>query len=77
MKIIGNSSVAMPDFSGRDIINSLKRDNLLEKRKIIILTASALNEEDMEDFVRNGIRAVLKKPISLDELTSVMQQFGH
>ena len=36
--------LAMPEFSGMDIINSLKEDNLLEKKKIVVLTASTLNE---------------------------------
>ena len=67
--------LAMPEFSGMDIIKSLKGDNLLEKKKVIVLTASTLNEDDIESLVRDGIRAVLKKPISIDELTTVMQQF--
>ena len=32
--------LAMPEFSGVDIIKSLKSDNLLENRKIVVLTAS-------------------------------------
>ena len=66
----------MPDFSGMDVIKSLKKDNLLEKKKIIVLTASTLNEEDTDALVRDGIKAVLKKPISLDELSSTLKQFG-
>jgi two-component system OmpR family response regulator len=69
--------LAMPEFSGVDIINSLGKDNLLEKNRIIVLTASSLNDEDTDNLVRDGIRAVLKKPISVDELTKAMQQFRH
>jgi two-component system, OmpR family, response regulator len=69
--------LAMPSFSGIDIINSLKSDDLIAKKNIIVLTASALNDEDIEGLTRNGIRAVLKKPISIDELTSTIQQFHH
>jgi CheY-like chemotaxis protein len=67
--------LAMPEFSGMDIINSLKAENLLEKKNIIILTASALHEEETEALVRDGIRSVLKKPISIEDLTSALQQF--
>ncbi len=63
-------------FSGMDIIKSLKSDNLLEKKKIVVLTASSLNEDDINSLVRDGIRAVIKKPIALDELTTVIQQFN-
>ena len=67
--------LAMPEFSGMDIINSLKAENPLEKKNIIILTASALHEDETEALVRDGIRSVLKKPISIEELTSALQQF--
>jgi two-component system, OmpR family, response regulator len=66
----------MPEISGMDIINSLKKDNLLEKKKIVVLTASTLNEEDTNALVQDGIKAVLKKPISIEELSTAMQQFG-
>jgi len=69
--------LAMPVFSGVDVINSLKKDNQLGKKNIVILTASTLNEQDTEGFLRDGVKAILKKPISVDELTAVMHQFGH
>jgi two-component system OmpR family response regulator len=68
--------LAMPDFSGMDIIKSLKSDNLLVKMKVVVLTASTLNEDERDALLRDGIRAVLKKPISIDELSSTIQQFG-
>jgi two-component system, OmpR family, response regulator len=69
--------LAMPEFSGVDVINSLKQDNLLGKKNIVVLTASTLDGKDAESFLQDGIRAILKKPISVDELTAVMQKFGH
>ena len=69
--------LAMPEFSGVDVINSLKQDNLLGKKNIVVLTASTLDGKDAESFLQDGIRAILKKPISVDELTTVMQKFGH
>ena len=67
--------LAMPEFSGMDVINSLKSDKLLENKNIIILTASSLHEEETEALVSDGIRSVLKKPISIEELTSVLHKF--
>jgi two-component system, OmpR family, response regulator len=69
--------LAMPEFSGIDVINSLKKDNLLGKKNIVVLTASTLDGKDTENFLRDGIKDILKKPISVDELTAVMQRFGH
>jgi DNA-binding response OmpR family regulator len=67
--------LAMPEVSGMDIIKSLKKDNLLEKKKIVVLTASTLNQDDIDSLVRDGIKAVLKKPISIEELSTAIQQF--
>jgi two-component system, OmpR family, response regulator len=69
--------LAMPEFSGIDVINSLKKDNLLGKKNIVVLTASTLDGQDTESFLRDGIKDILKKPISVDELTAVMRRFGH
>lgn len=69
--------LAMPEFSGVDVINSLKEDNLLGKKNIVVLTASTVDGKDAESFLQEGIKAILKKPISVDELTAVMQKFGH
>jgi two-component system, OmpR family, response regulator len=66
--------LAMPGFSGMDIINSLKSNNLLSKKNIIVLTASELNDDDTQTFMRDGVRAVIRKPISIDDLTSAIQQ---
>lgn len=67
--------LAMPDFSGMDIIKSLKKDDMIGKKKIVVLTASTLNGEETDALLRDGIKAVLKKPISIEELTSAIEQF--
>jgi CheY-like chemotaxis protein len=41
------------------------------------LSASAINDEQLQSFLDDGVRAVLKKPISIDELTTVIEQIGH
>jgi len=61
----------MPGFSGIDLINSLKNDNLLERKNIVILTASSIDETDIQHFLQAGIKAVLKKPLSVEELSNV------
>jgi CheY-like chemotaxis protein len=55
----------------------LKKDNLLVEKNVIVLTASTLDGQDSDNLLRDGIKAILKKPISVDELTTVMHKFGH
>ena len=47
----------MPGFSGSDTMNSLKMENILEKMKIVILSASALNDEGMQSFLDDRVSA--------------------
>jgi enhancing lycopene biosynthesis protein 2 len=35
----------MPNFSGLDVVDYLKKENMVESRNIIIFTASSVNNE--------------------------------
>jgi DNA-binding response OmpR family regulator len=69
--------IAMPDFSGMDILQTLKKDDLLKSENIIIFTASSITDRDIDDFVASGAKGVLKKPVSLDELTELVAKYNH
>ena len=65
--------LAMPEFSGYDIIDSLEKKGKLKEQKIIVLTAFSITEKDMKDLIHRGIRVCLKKPVQLSELLKVIQ----
>jgi CheY-like chemotaxis protein len=51
--------LAMPDFSGRDVIESLKQDELIESKNIVIFTASS--DQDVLNKIRDsGIKEIFK-----------------
>ena len=60
--------LAMPDFSGYDIIDSLEKEGKLKELKIIILTASSISDQELDQFVKRGVTAYLRKPVDLDRL---------
>lgn len=60
--------LAMPGFTGFDIIDELEEGNFLKKLKIVILTAAELSETDRENLLKRGIKKVLQKPIPLEVL---------
>ena len=60
--------LAMPDFSGFDIVKSLYDRNLINDKLIIALTASSATDEDKINLKKNGVHSMLKKPIDPDEL---------
>ena len=68
--------LAMPDFSGYDVINSLEKKGKLKEHKIIVLTAFALTDNDMNDLAHRGIRVCLKKPIQLSELLKAIKSYA-
>ncbi len=66
--------LAMPEFSGLDVINSLKKENLLEQKNIVVFTASS-DPKLMEEIGRSGVKGVLKKPCSVDDLATLIGKF--
>jgi CheY-like chemotaxis protein len=66
--------LAMPEFSGLDVIKSLKNENLLERRNIVVFTASS-DPKVFEETERSGVKAVFKKPFSIDDLTALIDNF--
>ena len=60
--------MAMPDISGRDIVNYLYKNNKINSHTIVVLTASSISDDDRNELKRKGVHSVLKKPIDPDEL---------
>jgi len=59
--------IAMPNFSGIDIINSLEKEKTLKNHKIVLFTAS-IKDEVLDELLKKGIRGVIQKPIEVEQL---------
>ena len=66
--------LAMPDFSGVDIIKSLKQDGIIESKNIVIFTASS-DPRVYEEIKNSGVKEVFKKPCSLDDLVELIEKY--
>ena len=66
--------VAMPDFTGLDVIDSLKNEGLFESKNIIIFTASS-DKNLFERLKNSGVKGILKKPSSLQELEELLDKY--
>ncbi len=66
--------LAMPDFSGLDVIKSLKKENLMEQKNIVVFTASS-DPKIMEEIGNSGVKGILKKPCSVDDLRKLIKKF--
>lgn len=62
--------IAMPQFSGLDVIKAMKAEGYLEHNKVAFFTASSATNMEMEDFKKMGAIDCLKKPFSKADLLS-------
>jgi DNA-binding response OmpR family regulator len=67
--------LAMPEFSGYDILKVLYNEGLLKSNNIIIFTASSVTDNDIEEMLSLGAKSVLKKPLSIQELQATVDKF--
>ena len=64
--------IAMPDYSGFDILKQLKKQGVQHK-SIVILTGWNVKPKDFDDYLEVGVKEILKKPIGLDRLDNVVK----
>ena len=67
--------LTMPVFSGYDLFNELKRENALRKNNIVIFTASNIEQEKIDKMMEEGIKAIIRKPISIDSIIETINKF--
>jgi two-component system, OmpR family, response regulator len=66
--------LAMPEFSGFDVLESLKKEGLMETQKIILLTASSITDEEIDSLLKTGVRSYLRKPLDIDVFVERIEQ---
>ena len=58
--------LAMPEFTGIDVVNSLAKNGKIKEKKIILFTASSVGSKDIDELMQKGVYACIKKPAKLD-----------
>lgn len=67
--------LAMPDYSGEDVMDELIKDGTINNYNIIIFTASSMNHSDIAEYLKKGAKFVLRKPVRMAELVSTIERF--
>lgn len=67
--------LAMPDFTGKDFLDTLIQNGKIAEQKIIILTALPLGDIKIDDH-RYGICEVMSKPCSLSDLSKKLESLS-
>ncbi len=68
--------LSMPELSGIDIINDLAQDGTIKEKKIVVMTASATNDEELKNLVNLGVHSTLRKPVDIDVLLDKIEEVG-
>jgi len=66
--------IEIPDLSGIKIIDALEKSGKLKERKIVVLSASSLSDEKLEELRRRGVHACLRKPVEMDLLLKILEE---
>ena len=64
--------VAMPGFSGIDVVEALIKSGRIKEQKIVIFTASSTGAKDIEGCLEKGVKQILKKPMQIHDLLTIL-----
>ena len=67
--------LSMPEFTGKDFLDSLIQEGKIEKQKIVVITAMPLGDVIL-DGTRRGICDVVRKPFKLDVLMKTLESLN-
>lgn len=62
----------MPDFTGIDVIDELVKEDKIKNQKIIVLTATTIDEDTTNSLKKKGVHSIQRKPMDVDTLIEVM-----
>jgi len=60
--------LAMPEFSGMDVLEQLKQKKFQNMSKIFIFTASSVTEAEIQRLLSTGVNSCIMKPVRMPEL---------
>jgi CheY-like chemotaxis protein len=68
--------LAMPDMSGIDVLDNVKKDPVLKHKKILIITASSPTDSEIDRLkTKYEVLDVMKKPINKAKLLQMVEKY--
>ena len=65
--------LAMPEMSGFEVVDDLHANRAMDNIKLIVITALELSPEDEKLLFEKGVKAVLKKPILVEDVEKLLE----
>jgi len=67
--------LAMPEFSGIDVIENLRKSNKIKDQKIILFTASSATDKEIDALLQyDGIKTCIRKPVDINVLINKVEE---
>ena len=60
--------IAMPNFSGLDVIDSLLENGKINDSAIVLFTASSITDDEVNDLIKKGVHSCIRKPVGIETL---------
>jgi two-component system chemotaxis response regulator CheY len=67
------ADINMPVMTGIEMIKKMSEDNILDKTPVIIVSTEG-SKTRIDDLLKLGVRAYLKKPINPEELRNIVNE---
>ncbi|GIU72642.1 MAG: hypothetical protein KatS3mg003_2121 [Candidatus Nitrosocaldaceae archaeon] len=68
--------IAMPDFSGLDLIEKLIENNKINSSKIVLFTASSITDDEVNKLVERGVHSCIRKPVRMETLFAKINEIA-
>ena len=68
--------IAMPNFSGKDVVNALVEDGKIKDTPIVLFTASSVADDEIQQMIKNGVHACIRKPAPIGEILSTLKSIA-
>jgi CheY-like chemotaxis protein len=68
--------IAMPDFSGLEIIDSLVQAGKIKDSPVVLFTASSITDSEVNELIKKGVHSCLRKPVRIETLFEKVQEIS-
>jgi two-component system OmpR family response regulator len=68
--------IAMPDFSGLDVIDSLLENGKINDSAIVLFTASSITDSEVNDLIKKGVHSCIRKPVRIETLLEKIDELS-
>ncbi len=68
--------IAMPDFTGLDVIDRLVQTGKIRDSPVVLFTASSITDAEVNELVKKGVHSCLRKPVRIETLFEKIEELG-